>query len=163
MWIISVCVQQVYWLDRSPGVGLLGQSINAFIIWRINSQIQYLESVLKSCYSFQLKKKWWDLCNWVILACLVCVFTLKRLKETYFQIQLQKYMDFYGWFFYIFPCPYFCFCKIIIVLNTSLLKACITRWLWTPTASEPGCESELHSSVTLGNSTQTLCDLYPQW
>ena len=99
----------------------------------------------KAAILFNLKKNGeiflWDLCSWVVSACLVCVFTLKRLKETYFRIQLQKYMDFYGGIFYIFPCPYFCFCNIIIVLNTSLLKACITRWLWTPTASEPVCES----------------------
>ena len=141
----------VYQLDKSPRAGWLGQSINMFIIWRINSQIQYLEGVLKSCYSFQFKKEM--VCeifaaDWFWLAWFVTVFILKSLKEKHFRAQLEKYLECYGWLFKYF---FLVFLSATSSLHACLLKVSLIRWLWTSTASNPGCESELHASVSLGN------------
>ena len=140
----------VYQLDKSPRAGWLGQSINAFIIWRINSQIQYLEGVLKSCYSFQFKKEMvsvrsLQLTGFGLLGLLPCLFWR---ASKHFRAQLEKYLECYGWLFKYF---FLVFLSVTSSLHASLLKVSLIRWLWTSTASDPGCESELHASVSLGN------------
>lgn len=86
------------------------------------------------------------------------MFLLKSLKEKHFRAQLEKYTECYGWLFVFF----LAFIPITLSLHASLLKASLIRWLWTSTATEPGCESELHASVSLGNRLKlsVTCILY---
>lgn len=142
----------VYQLDKSPRAGWLGQSINAFIIWRINSQIQYLEGVLKNCYSFQFKKEMvsvrsLQLTGFGLLGLLVCLFW-RASKKNILELNLRNTWNVMADFFNIF---FLVFLSITLSLHASLLKVSLIRWLWTSTASDPGCESELHASVSLGN------------
>lgn len=147
-------------LDKSPRAGWLGQSINIFIIWRINSQIQYLEGVLKSCYSFQFKKEMVSVRSLQLtgfgLLGLFSVFLLKSLKEKHFRAQLEKYAECYGWLFCIFPCLY-SYNIIIACLSVEGFSNKMTMdfncywawvWIWAP------CICELRESA------QALCNLY---
>lgn len=149
-------------LDKSPRAGWLGQSINIFIIWRINSQIQYLEGVLKSCYSFQFKKEMvsvrsLQLTGFGLLGLLVCFFW-RASKKNILELNLRNTRNVMADFFVFF----LAFIPITLSLHASLLKASLIRWLWTSTATEPGCESELHASVSLGNRLKlsVTCILY---
>ena len=149
-------------LDKSPRAGWLGQSINIFIIWRINSQIQYLEGVLKSCYSSQFKKEMvsvrsLQLTGFGLLGLLVCFFW-RASKKNILELNLRNTRNVMADFFVFF----LAFIPITLSLHASLLKASLIRWLWTSTATEPGCESELHASVSLGNRLKlsVTCILY---
>lgn len=89
-----------------------------------------------------------------VLECfgIVCMFTLKKLKENILEVNLRNVQINMVELFYIyfFPCLSLYFYNVFILLSGVLLKACITK-LWTPTVSQPGCEYEFHLSVTLRN------------